>query len=241
MKGNTMILAAMQPYFFPYLGYFGLIKHSDRFLIGDNVQFIKGGWISRNRVLKQQEGWQYILVPLARHPLTTAIRDVKICTNEPWQPKIFNLLMHYKRKAPHYGDVIRFLERVLFYPTDSISELNAHLLAETCSYIGIPFKAITFDDLDFAIEDVNAPDEWALNICKVIGADTYINPPGGMEFYDRGKYKQAGLSLKFLKVNLRPYDQKREPFEAGLSILDVMMFNTPEQIRCMLDDCEMLS
>ncbi len=233
-------LAAMQPYFFPYLGYFGLIKHSDRFLIGDNVQFIKGGWIARNRVLKQEEGWQYILVPLAKHPLTTVIKDVKICVSEPWQQKIFNQLRHYKRKAPHYGEVIQFLERVFSYQTDSISDLNAHLLAETCNYIGIPLKAITFDDLDFAIEGVNAPDEWALNVCKVIGADTYINPPGGMEFYDRDKYVQAGLSLRFLRVNLRPYDQKRRKFEGGLSIIDVMMFNTPQQIQGMLDDYELL-
>ena len=231
----------MQPYFFPYLGYFGLIKHSDRFLIGDNVQFMKGGWIARNRVLKQEQGWQYIGVPLQKHPMTTVIRDVKIHHGEPWREKIFNLLRHYKRKAPYYADVVQFLTRVLQYPTDRISDLNAYLLAETCNYIGIPFRSITFHDLDFALDPVNAPDEWALNVCKVIGAGTYINPPGGMEFYDRGKYASAGISLQFLKVNLRPYDQQRDPFEEGLSILDVMMFNTPGQIRAMLDDHELFS
>jgi hypothetical protein len=236
-----MKLAAMQPYFFPYLGYFGLIKHSDRFLIGDNVQFMKGGWIARNRVLKQEQGWQYIGVPLAKHPMKTAIKDVKISVGEPWQGKIFNLLRHYTRKAPYYGEVIRFLENALSYPADSISDLNTHLLAETCGYIGIPFHALAFDDVDFMIDEVAAPDEWALNICKAIGAETYINPPGGMDLYDRGKYERAGISLRFLKVNLRPYNQKREPFEEGLSILDVMMFNTPEQIRAMLDDYELLS
>ncbi len=231
----------MQPYFFPYLGYFGLIKHSDRFLVGDNVQFIKGGWIARNRVLQQEKGWQYIGVPLVKHPLRTIIKDVKICCSEPWQEKIFNQLKHYKRKAPYYGDVIRFLRDVLSFQTDSISDMNVHLLEETCRYIGIPFTGIAFTDLDYLIESVNAPDEWALNVCKVIGSDTYINPPGGMEFYDRGKYAQAGVMLQFLKVNLRPYDQRRESFEEGLSILDVMMFNTPQEIQAMLDDYELLS
>lgn len=236
-----MKLAAMQPYFFPYLGYFGLIKHSDRFLIGDNVQFIKGGWIARNRILKQEQGWQYIGVPLVKHLLNTMIRDVKICVSEPWQLKIFNLLRHYKRKAPYYEEVVRFLEEVLSYKTDSISDLNVHLLSETCRYIGIPFRGIAFTDLEFMIEDVNAPDEWALNICKATGADTYINPPGGMEFYDRSKYARAGVTLQFLKVNLRPYDQRRTPFEEGLSIIDVMMFNTPREIQSMLDEYELLS
>jgi hypothetical protein len=235
-----MKLAAMQPYFFPYLGYFGLIKHSDRFLIGDNVQFMKGGWIARNRMLKQEQGWQYIGVPLVKHPLNTIIKDVKIFSEEPWQEKIFKQLLHYKRKAPYYEEVIRFLQRTLAYRTESISDLDTHVLAETCNYIGIPFRALSFDDLDFVIESVNAPDEWALNICNAIGADTYINPPGGMEFYDRSKYAGAGISLQFLKVNLRPYDQRREPFEEGLSILDVMMFNTPQQIQGMLDDYDTL-
>jgi hypothetical protein len=235
-----MKLAAMQPYYFPYLGYFGLIKHSDMFIIGDNVQFMKGGWIARNRVLKQDDGWQYIGVPLAKHPMKTMIKDVKICDSEPWQEKIFKQLVHYKRNAPYYEVVIRFLQNTFSYCTESISDLNTHSLAEVCKYIGIPYKGIAFTKMDCSIESADAPDEWALNICKAIGADTYINPPGGIEFYDRKKYTEAGVTLQFLKINLRPYNQGRESFEEGLSIIDVMMFNSPQEIQKMLDDYELL-
>lgn len=230
----------MQPYFFPYLGYFSLIKHSGRFILFDVVQFIRHGWIERNRILKPGEGWQYIQVPLVKHSRETTIKEVKIRENDPWQDRIFRQVEHYRKRAPFYKEVISFLQNAFSYKTDGMTDLNAHLLAETCQYIGIPFHREIFSEMHLAIEEVTAADEWALNICKALAADTYINPPGGIEIFDRSKYAQAGIALQFLKINLRPYDQGRESFQEGLSILDVMMFNTPQEIRNMLDDYELL-
>lgn len=235
-----MKLAGMQPYFFPYLGYFGLIRHSDIFIIADNVQYIERGWIRRNRILSPMEGWQYIGVPLLKCSHTASIAEMRINDGEPWRERILRQVQHYSKKAPYYNEVIRFLEQTLTLETDSISELNVHLLDQTCRYIGIPFNAEVFSQMNVAVKKANAPDEWALNTCKALGAHTYINPPGGMEFYDPGKYALAGIELEFLKVNCRPYDQRNGVFEEGLSILDVMMFNTPVQIQAMLDDYDNL-
>lgn len=236
-----MKLAGMQPYFFPYLGYFGLIKHSDIFIIADNVQYIEPGWIRRNRILKPNEGWQYVGIPVVKCSHKTSIKEVKINESEPWRDRIIRQLQHYSKRAPYYNDVIRFLERAFEAETDSIADLNVQLLAETCRYIGIPFHAEVFSRLDVVVERANAPDEWALNTCRALDADTYINPPGGIEFYDHRKYARAGIELEFLKVNLRPYDQGAGAFEEGLSILDAMMFNTPQEIRAMLDDYDILN
>lgn len=236
-----MKLAGMQPYFFPYLGYFALIKHSDIFIIADNVQYIDSGWIRRNRILKPKGGWQYLGVPIVKCSHKTSINEVRIKDDEPWRDRIFRQLEHYRKKAPYYKEVIRLLERAFTADTDSISDLNVHLLVETCQYIRIPFNVDVFSQLTVAVERATAPDEWALNTCKALGADTYINPPGGIEIYDRNKYLQSGVDLEFLQVNLQPYDQRNNTFEAGLSILDVMMFNTPQQIQAMLDDYEMLT
>jgi hypothetical protein len=235
-----MKLAIMQAYFFPYLGYFSLIKHSDRFVILDIVQFIRHGWIERNRILKPGGGWQYIQVPLVKHSRETTIKEVKIRFNDPWQDRIFRQLEHYKKRAPYYKQVISFLQNAFSYKTDDIADLDAHLLAEVCQYISIPFKREVFSEMHLAIEEVTAPDEWALNICKSLTADTYINPPGGIDFFDLNKYAQAGITLQFLKVNLKPYNQRGDTFEEGLSILDVMMFNTPQEIQTMLDDYSVL-
>ena len=101
-----MKLGIMQPYFFPYIGYISLVKHTDEFILFDTVQFIKHGWIERNRILKPTGGWQYISVPLEKHSLSTLIMDTKIRNNDDWKAKILNQLVHYKRRAPYKKETI---------------------------------------------------------------------------------------------------------------------------------------
>ena len=93
-----MKIGIMQPYFFPYLGYISLIKHTDEFLLFDPVQFIRHGWIERNRILKPGAGWQYISVPLKKHEQTALIQDVQIDNSQNWREKILAQLGHYKKK-----------------------------------------------------------------------------------------------------------------------------------------------
>lgn len=238
-----MKLGIMQPYFFPYLGYFSLIKHTDKFILFDPVQFIRHGWIERNRVLKPENDWQYINVPLEKHSLDTKIKDIRINNENDWKSKILCQLLHYKKKSPFYKQTIAVIEDGFDIITDSIVELNAHTMACVCRYLGINFDYAIFSQMNLKIDEVNAPDEWALNICKAYpGADEYWNPPGGLEFFDRSKYEQAGIKLFFQKVNIKPYPQRRGPENiiTGLSIIDVMMFNSPEKISEMLDDFELL-
>lgn len=237
-----MKLGIMQPYFFPYIGYISLIKNTDKFILFDVVQFIRHGWIERNRILKQDKGWQYISVPLKKHEQTTLIKDIKINNDENWKNKILAQLQHYKKKSPFYKQTIEVVTEGLNVETDSIVELNFSTLRAVCEYLDIPFNCEIFSEMNLPIESVNAPDEWALNITKALGYSEYWNPPGGMEFFDRTKYEKAGINLKFQQVNVKPYPQRRGPenIETGLSIIDVMMFNSPEQIKEMLDDYELL-
>ncbi len=236
-------IGIMQPYFFPYLGYFSLIKHTDEFILFDPVQFIRHGWIERNRILKPGAGWQYISVPLQKHSLSTIIQDIKINNSENWQQKLYAQLEHYKKKSPFYKQTMEVVIEATSFPPESITELNQKVLTTVCKYLGIQFNCRIFSQMNLEIEPVHAADEWALNICKALGnINEYWNPPGGMEFFDRSKYEKAGIKLVFQKPTLDFYSQRRGPenFEAGLSIIDVMMFNSPEQIREMLDKYELL-
>lgn len=237
-----MKVGIMQPYFFPYIGYISLIKHTDRFILFDGVQFIRHGWIERNRVLKPGEGWQYIAVPLVKHSRETLIKDVLIRNNEDWKAKLLAQLEHYKKRSPFYKDVIDVIRQGIDIETDSITKLNQSTLQAVCDYLGIPFKSEIFSEMDIKIEPVTAPDEWALNICKAMRYEEYWNPPGGMDFFNRQKYEDAGVTLRFQKVAVTPYSQRRGPdrIETGLSIIDVMMFNPVEKIHEMLDDYELL-
>lgn len=233
-------VAIMQPYFFPYLGYLSLIKHTDTFILFDTVQFIRHGWIERNRVLKQGEGWLYIKVPLVKAPRETLIKDSYIDNAQQWKDKIIAQLQPYKKIAPYYSQTMAVVEDVLDGEFDSIVALNKSALEKICAYLDIERPILTFSEMDLPIKQAAAPDEWALHICEAMdGVDEYWNPPGGESFFDRSKYDKAGIKLVFQKVQIREYDQKRQ-FEPGLSILDVMMFNSPEEINKMLDDYELL-
>lgn len=231
----------MQPYFMPYLGYFSLIKHTDRFILFDTVQFIRHGWIERNRILKPNEGWQYIKVPLKKHARETVIKDIEICNDQKWKEKIAAQIQHYKRTAPFYNNVINLLNDCFACEYNDITRLNEKVCNVVCDYLNIFTPIHIFSTMGFKIEAALKPDEWALNICKAVGGVTeYWNPPGGMSFFDRDKYEKNNIKLKFHQMKLNAYDQGRPSFEPGLSIIDVMMFNGPEEISQMLDNYELL-
>ena len=232
-----MKVGIMQPYFMPYIGYFSLIKHTDKFILFDTVQFIRHGWIERNRILKQNGGWQYIQVPiLKKEGRDTLIKDVLINNKENWKAKILAQLQHYKKIAPYYFKTVQLLKEIFSFEYEDIVSLNRTSLQMLCEYLGINREIEVFSKMNLEIKPADAPDEWALNICSAIeGADEYWNPPGGMSFFDRTKYQEAGINLKFQSVDIEPYNQKRE-FEPALSIIDVLMFNSIEEVNVMLDN-----
>jgi hypothetical protein len=236
-----MKLGIMQPYFFPYLGYFSLMKGTDRFVILDSVQYIKRGWIARNRVLHPDAGWLYIRVPLITHGHHTRISEIQIDNSQNWKKRILSQLLHYRKIAPYYHAVAGLLHELFDKNFDSIVSLNRESLSAVCQYLGIERELSVFSQMNLPIETPEASDEWALNICKSLGNVTeYRNPPGGQSFFDKSKYERAGIDLKFQKVCLKPYEQKRSSFEAGLSIIDVMMFNSREEVNGMLDRYELI-
>ena len=236
-----MNVAIMQPYFAPYLGYVSLIKHTDEFILFDTVQFIRHGWIERNRILKQNEGWLYIQVPLEKYTRETLIKDVKISNETDWKKKILSQLVIYKKAAPNYYKVINLLNEVFEKEYTSIVQLNKALLEKICAYLGFSKTLPIFSEMNLAIDEPKMPDEWALNICKKLENDiVYINPIGGLDFFDRQKYINNDIQISFQKMRLEPYNQKRNTFEAGLSIIDVMMFNSVEEINVMLDKFELV-
>ncbi len=235
-----MKLAIMQPYFFPYIGYYSLIKNTDKFIIFDTVQFIRHGWIERNRILKPKEGWQYIQAPLIKHRRETIINEIEIRNTEPWREKIIAQLQHYKKNAPYFSECMDVVNSCLSLQTDSIVKLNEHILRLTCQYLNLDFNCEIFSEMDIQIDHVKEADEWALNISKFVGANEYINTPGGKDFFDREKYLQKKIELTFLGNNVMQYKQRRPIFEPGLSIIDLMMFNDVATINTMIDDTRII-
>ena len=236
-----MKVAIMQPYFLPYIGYISLLKHTDKFILLDNVQYIRHGWINRNRILKPENGWQYIQVPLSIFSRETLIKDVNINNSINWKEKIIAQLQHYKKKAPYYKNTIDLLNTIFELNSDSIVDLNKKALEVIVEYLEIDKHFEVFSQIDLQIETVNATDEWALNICKAIGnVNEYWNPPGGQLFFDKKKFSKENIELKFHSIKFTKYDKKQLLFEPGLSIIDTIMFNSIDKINIMLDNYEII-
>lgn len=232
-----MKLAIMQPYFFPYIGYWQLIHATDCFILLDDVQYMRHSWINRNRVLKPDKDWQYIMVPLKKHSMTSAIRDVRACENEEWRQRILRQIDHYRNKTQHFTSVHELIQDALFDMSDDrIAHINAAVIRHLCRNLRLNTEILLSSEIGFDYEGVSNPDEWALHITQQMGATQYINPIGGVALFDPRKFTTFGAKIQFLKSRPITYYQRQKEFEPALSIIDVLMFNGLEGTRRLLEN-----
>ncbi len=230
-----MKLGIMQPYFFPYIGYFSLIQYSDCFVFFDTPQYIRKGWINRNRVLGQNHEPVYINVPVMKTDRSTPINQIVIANQQSFRETILGQLTVYKRRAPYYTEIIELVREVLYKEYHDIGELAIESIVRSCEYLNVDLKYDIFSKMEICPSiKVSKPDEWALEITKAMGYETYVNPPGGKSFFDRNKYREAGIELEFLTAMLPPYNQRNATYIPGLSIIDAMMFCTVQEITEMM-------
>jgi hypothetical protein len=225
-------LAIMQPYFLPYLGYFQLMHEADRFVVYDDVGWIKGGWIHRNRIRVGDEGRWFTLPTRGASP-NRSIHEVELGDLGPWRRKFTTQLAHAYAKAPQRDATLALVERICAHETDRVAELARHALTEVAGVLGIDVAWVPtsrrYQNADLAGQ------ERVLDICAREGATRYVNPIGGVSLYDPGAFAARGIELRFLECHAPAYAQGKEPFVPHLSILDVLFWNTPEQITPMLD------
>ena len=226
-----MKLGIMQPYFFPYIGYFELIFRTDRWIVFDVVQYHAKSWMNRNRILHPVNGWQYINVPVKKTPRDTLISDVQIIDKEAALKRILGQLVHYKKYAPYYHEVANLMEKTFnAVNSDRLVDLNTASLIETCKYLGIEINWSTCSRMNLDLKDIKHAGQWALRISIQLGADEYINPVGGKEIFIESEWKEAGILLKLLEPLLFKYNCSPYEFIPGLSIIDVLMWSHPEEI-----------
>lgn len=227
-----MKLAIMQPYLFPYVGYFQLMAYADRWVVFDDVQFINKGWVNRNRILHPDvsKGWQFITLPLDKRRRFDGIGDVRIKADGQWQGQILGKLSAYRRKAPHYDATLAFVRECLDTDETNLSRFVVRCLRLTARRLGITTPIDVQSQLQLTLRPVEHAGQWALRISEALGASEYINPHGGTDIFDPKEFEQAGIALRFLRPRLSPYVQRRGHFVPGLSILDVMMWNSLEAI-----------
>jgi hypothetical protein len=231
----SMKLAIMQPYFFPYIGYWQLIHAVDCFMLFDDCQYMRHGWVNRNRILKPGGGWQYIMVPLKKHDMTVLIKNVQAHPDKKWKELIVGQLVHYKKKARYFEKTNEMVKEILFSNNEqSIATINFVIIKKLCAYLDIEKKIIISSEKNFDYSDVGNAGEWALRISEQMGVDEYINPVSGVGLFDPDKFASVNIKLSFLKSQDIIYSQRGD-FEPSLSIIDVLMFNGIEGTKNLLE------
>jgi hypothetical protein len=226
-----MKLAVMQPYFFPYVGYFDLISRVDQWVVFDTAQYRRHGWVNRNRILRPVQGWQYITAPLLKHPRETRICDIQVVSGQDWRARIERQLEHYRGHAPYFDAAWGLVRDCLSVPGASLSRMNVEALRRICALLEIRFSFTILSEMDLPLGPVEEPGDWALRIAEALGAQEYVNPPGGQDLFDPEKFAARGIRLTIQEPVAFRYQVPGYCFEPGLSIVDALMWNSRDRLR----------
>lgn len=210
----------MQPYFFPYLGYWQLLNYVDRFVFYDDVNYIKRGWINRNRIL-HSGGPGYITVPVRNASQNRAICELSIDESVDWRGKMLKSISNTYSGSPFYAEVFPVVEEIINHQSDNLAELLKHQVANMASFLEIG-TALVDTSRDYCNSTLSGQKR-ILDICKQEEADTYVNPEGGVTLYDKRTFEIEGISLRFLTTKPICYRQRLAEFFPNLSIIDVLM------------------
>lgn len=224
-----MKLAIMQPYLFPYIGYFQLMNAVDEFIVYDNIQFTKKGWINRNRILVNGKD-QYITFPLKKDSDYLDVRERELA--EAWpveRKKMLNRITESYRKAPYFDSTYQLVEQAILFEAPDLFQyiFNSLLLIKEFLAIKTPLIIASTVSIDHGLKSK----EKVIELCRARKANTYINPIGGMELYNKEDFRKQGINLFFLQTSAISYKQFNNEFIPFLSIIDVLMFNSKERIK----------
>jgi len=230
----------MQPYFFPYLGYFQCIHAVDRYILYDNINYIKEQWVHRNRILINMSP-RYLRLVLVKKSSFIKIRDTKLVANPSWRKENLKSLFLGYKSAPYFDQVYPVMESLMMYDTDSLSDFNSIAIIQIATLLEIPTKIVPNSASYFDIEEKLANPESLevltkkyrltdyaqkklriFEICSKENATTFINAIGGQELYHKSEFLQNGIQLLFVNSHDYTYDQNSDQFHPHLSIIDVL-------------------
>ena len=227
----------MQPYIFPYVGYFQLINAVDKFVIYDDVNFINKGWINRNRILNNGKD-SLFSIPLKEASQNKLINEIEVNWDGVWKSKFLKTLEQCYKKAPYYQEVLTVIEQTLNVDNEPISKVIENNLRLICHYLDIKTEIISSSAI-YQNSHLKAQ-ERILDICLQEETTQYINPIGGLELYDKDFFESKNITLNFIKSKSIEYPQFKNDFVPWLSIIDVLMFNSKDKIKEFLDNYELV-
>lgn len=227
----------MQPYFFPYIGYFQLISAVDLFIVYDNIKYTKKGWINRNRMLQNGKDILFSL------QLRSDSDYLDVCERELSaefsRDKLLNQIKGAYQRAPYFAGTFPLVEQIIRYEKTNLFRFLHNSLNKICEHLGITTEIKISSGIPIN-HDLKNQDK-VLALCDAVDANTYINSIGGIELYSKEMFREKGLELKFIKSKPFEYQQYGDEFIPWLSIIDVMMFNPLDKVKaCISTNYELI-
>ncbi len=227
-----MKLAIMQPYFLPYIGYWQLMNAVDKYVVYDDVNFIKGGWINRNRIIVNGEP-SFLNLPMIGASSFKHINEIQVNTNSKVIEKTVRSVEFAYKNAPYFDEVFPMIEKIYHCGDDNLASIILYSFYVIKEYLGINTELFLSSQLE-KDNTLQAQDK-VIEICRVMRADEYYNAIGGRDLYSFEDFSERGIKLSFLKTGEITYRQFNDSFIPNLSILDVMMFNSTDDVKKMLN------
>lgn len=219
MKG-----AIMQPYFFPYIGYYQLAYEVEKFVFLDDVNFIKKGYINRNSILLQGERHDFS-IPVSKVSQNRTIHSHDYTGDFS---KFLTLIAQAYKRAPNFSQVMPLIESVVLDNNNNVAKKNAKSLTAVFSYLGIEREYIFSSDI--SLESEKKGQDRILALCEKLNIDHYRNAIGGQQLYDAAIFNELGINIKFIQSRVSPYSQNGAPFVSHLSIIDVLMHCSKDEV-----------
>lgn len=233
-----MKLAIMQPYFFPYIGYFQLINSVDEFILYDNIEYTKKGWINRNRILCEGKE-RLITLPLKKNSDYSKVVEREL--SESWgkdKNKMLNVIKSSYNKSPYFLEAYDLVFQCLNNSENNLFKFIYNSIILINGYLDIKTRIIVSSSIN--VDHTLKSQDKVLSLCKAQNADVYINSIGGVELYNKAIFKQSGIELKFIKSNPIQYKQFNNEFVPWLSIIDVLMFNSKDEIKKYINNYKLI-
>ncbi|MEX9690608.1 WbqC family protein [Providencia sp. PROV254] len=225
-----MILAVMQPYLFPYLGYYQLAYHSDMFIFYDDVNYIKGGYINRNNILTKN-GKQLFTIPINHASSFKKINELEFSNNIK---KVLMTIQQAYSKAPNFNVIYSMVERVLASNNRNVAKIASSSIIEVFDYLNLSFEYEFSSKIDYDRE-LDAKNK-LYSFCKLYNAQIYTNTPGGKSLYNKDEFKAKNIELNFIEMNDISYTQfNNDNFEKNLSIIDLLMNLSKSEVSMLLN------
>ena len=231
-----MKIGLMQPYFFPYIGYWQLINAVDKFVVYDNIQYTKKGWINRNNYLLNDK--KAVFSINIKNDSDYMNVNERYISPEYKRERIVSMFQNAYYKAPMKETVLPLIDEIIRFPADNLFDYIYNSLIKTCDYLNIKTDILVSSGIN--IDHSLRSEQKVIAVCKELQGDIYINSIGGMALYSKANFANENIGLKFIKSKPIEYKQFNNEFAAWLSIIDVMLFNSKEQIKQMLDEYDLL-